>query len=81
MENNVELRKLFMRKDPLNTNQLDIVTFFEVMSVARMELNNEEAKLVCEKYDPEDRGRLYYNAFCDDIEESATLIEADFNLF
>lgn len=51
---------------------LDVVTFSEVMQNLKMELANDELKLVCEKYDPTDRGRISYHNFCDDIDTSAT---------
>jgi len=47
------------------------------MMTMKMELASDDLKLVCEKYDPTDRGRISYHNFCDDIEQSATQVEMD----
>lgn len=42
------------------------------MATNKMELANDDMRLISDKYDPEDRGRIHYHYFCDDIESSAT---------
>jgi hypothetical protein len=39
-ENNIDLRKMFSRKDTKNNNFLDVVTFGEVMTTNKMEVIN-----------------------------------------
>ena len=35
----------------------------------KMELSNEDLKIISDKYDPQDKGKIYYHYICDDMEE------------
>jgi Ca2+-binding EF-hand superfamily protein len=69
-----------LKSDKKKVGWIDVVSFSEVMQVLKMELANDDLKLVCEKYDPNDRGRISYHNFCDDVEGSASQVEMDLTM-
>lgn len=44
-----------------------------------MQLSNDEMKLISDKYDPQGKGRIYYESFCEDYRSSANTVDNDLN--
>lgn len=71
----MDLLQLMRCGDEKQKHSLDITVFNEILTDAGLGLNDNDLRLVKLRYDPEKKGCIYYDFFCDEI--AASVVGSD----